>query len=80
MAGAVAGLSGGVYSGNEAGASAVHRELGVHDARINVLNEDIKEIKQDVRDVHDELGDFRENINSKLDSIESLIRENSREE
>ena len=78
LAGAIAGLSGGAYSGSESGRGAasaqVQRELGSHDARIDRLAEDVNEVQADLksiqRDVHE--------IGSQLDRIESLVEQEDR--
>ena len=77
LAGAIAGLSGGAYSGNHAGATAVHRELAAHETQIKELNKDVTEIKGDVKEVQRDLGEFRQDVDSKRDSIKDLIRETS---
>ena len=71
LAGAVAGLSGGAYSGDQAGASAVHRELGSHDARIEQLQTDVQEVRQDVKTIQRDVN----SVGNQLNRIETLLEE-----
>ena len=69
LAGAVARLSGGAYSGDAAGSSAVHRELGAHDARIEQLQRDVGEVRGDVKNIQRDVGD----VGAQLNRIETLL-------
>ena len=55
LAGAAAGLTGGAYSGGEAGSAEVQRELGAHQAQIELLQQRVEEIRTDVKEVSGEV-------------------------
>tara|TARA_R100001244_G_scaffold2898_1_gene4229 strand:+ start:534 stop:812 length:279 start_codon:yes stop_codon:yes gene_type:complete len=69
LAGAVAGLTGGAYTGSEAGSAEVQRELGTHQARIEQLQVQMGELKEDVESVSTDVHD----IGSQLNRIELLL-------
>mgnify|MGYP003662102693 CR=1 FL=1 len=71
LAGAVAGLTGGAYSGSEAGSAEVQRELGEHQTQIEILQQRVEEIRLDVKEVSSEV----QGVAGQLNRIEVLLEQ-----